>query len=237
MPILFQITPSSDSLSNAAGQLAQAVQQTPPPTELTVWDLTLKGGIIMIPIGILSLIAVYIFIERIMAISRAGRIDKNFMNNIKDFILSGKIDSAKAMCKSTNTPVARMIDKGISRIGRPLDDISASIENVAKLEIYKLETRMALLATIAGAAPMLGFLGTVLGMIKSLYDMSQQGENIILSTLAGGIYEAMVTTVGGLIVGIMAYVGYNLLVAQVEKVINKMEASAIEFLDLLNEPA
>lgn len=237
MSILFQITPSSDSLSNAAGQLAQAVQQTPPPTELTVWDLTLKGGIIMIPIGILSLIAVYIFIERIMAISRAGRIDKNFMNNIKDFILSGKIDSAKAMCKSTNTPVARMIDKGISRIGRPLDDISASIENVAKLEIYKLETRMALLATIAGAAPMLGFLGTVLGMIKSLYDMSQQGENIILSTLAGGIYEAMVTTVGGLIVGIMAYVGYNLLVAQVEKVINKMEASAIEFLDLLNEPA
>lgn len=158
------------------------------------------------------------------------------MNNIRDYIMSGKIDSAKELCRRTDTPVAHMIEKGVSRIGRPLDDISAAIENVAKLEIYKLENKLALLATISGAAPMLGFLGTVIGMIKSLYNMAGAGDNIVISTLAGGIYEAMVTTVGGLIVGIIAYVCYNLLVAQVEKVIHKMEARTIEFLDLLNEP-
>jgi biopolymer transport protein ExbB len=234
MGFLFQTAPVNDSVLNTAETLAS----TPPPQEpLSVLDMALKGGIIMIPLLVLSLIAIYIFIERWLAISKAGKEDKNFMNNIRDYILNGKIDSAKALCKSTNTPVANMIEKGVSRIGRPLDDISAAIENVAKLEIYKLENKLALLATISGAAPMLGFLGTVVGMIKSLYNMAGAGDNIVISTLAGGIYEAMVTTVGGLIVGIMAYISYNLLVAQVDKVIHKMEARTIEFLDLLNEPA
>jgi biopolymer transport protein ExbB len=200
-------------------------------------DLVAAGGFIMAILGVLSIIAVYIFVERLIAISKAGKEDQNFMNNIKDFILSGKIDSAKALCKSNSTPIARMIDKGISRIGRPLDDISAAIENVAKLEIYNLEKKLALLATISGAAPMLGFLGTVVGMIRALIAMAESGDNIVISSLAGGIYEAMVTTVGGLIVGIIAYIGYNLLVSNVEKVIYKMEARSIEFLDLLNEPA
>lgn len=234
MGFLFQTAPVSDTILNTT----EALASTPPPQEpLSVLDMAMKGGIIMIPLLILSFIAIYIFIERLLAISRAGREDKNFMNNIRDYILNGKIDSAKALCKSTNTPVANMIEKGVSRIGRPLDDISAAIENVAKLEIYKLENKLALLATISGAAPMIGFLGTVVGMIKSLYNMAGAGDNIVISTLAGGIYEAMVTTVGGLIVGIMAYICYNLLVAQVDKVIHKMEARTIEFLDLLNEPA
>ena len=234
MGFLFQTAPVSDTILNTT----EALVSTPPPQEpLSVLDMAMKGGIIMIPLLILSFIAIYIFIERLLAISRAGREDKNFMNNIRDYILNGKIDSAKALCKSTNTPVANMIEKGVSRIGRPLDDISAAIENVAKLEIYKLENKLALLATISGAAPMIGFLGTVVGMIKSLYNMAGAGDNIVISTLAGGIYEAMVTTVGGLIVGIMAYICYNLLVAQVDKVIHKMEARTIEFLDLLNEPA
>jgi len=233
MGFLMQGTLGGDTAAN----MAQVLTETAPVQEpLSVLDMAMKGGWIMIPLLILSIIAVYIFIERIFAISKAGKEDKNFMNNIRDYIMSGKIDSAKELCRRTDTPVAHMIEKGVSRIGRPLDDISAAIENVAKLEIYKLENKLALLATISGAAPMLGFLGTVIGMIKSLYNMAGAGDNIVISTLAGGIYEAMVTTVGGLIVGIMAYVCYNLLVAQVEKVIHKMEARTIEFLDLLNEP-
>jgi len=233
MGFLMQGTLGGDTAAN----MAQVLTETAPVQEpLSVLDMAMKGGWIMIPLLILSIIAVYIFIERIFAISKAGKEDKNFMNNIRDYIMSGKIDSAKELCRRTDTPVAHMIEKGVSRIGRPLDDISAAIENVAKLEIYKLENKMALLATISGAAPMLGFLGTVIGMIKSLYNMAGAGDNIVISTLAGGIYEAMVTTVGGLIVGIVAYVCYNLLVAQVEKVIHKMEARTIEFLDLLNEP-
>lgn len=233
MGFLMQGTLGGDTAAN----MAQVLTETAPVQEpLSVLDMAMKGGWIMIPLLILSIIAVYIFIERIFAISKAGKEDKNFMNNIRDYIMSGKIDSAKELCRRTDTPVAHMIEKGVSRIGRPLDDISAAIENVAKLEIYKLENKLALLATISGAAPMLGFLGTVIGMIKSLYNMAGAGDNIVISTLAGGIYEAMVTTVGGLIVGIVAYVCYNLLVAQVEKVIHKMEARTIEFLDLLNEP-
>ncbi|HEY8365858.1 MAG TPA: MotA/TolQ/ExbB proton channel family protein, partial [Bacteroidia bacterium] len=190
-----------DSTSTAVNTLANQAATGPKP--LSVWDLTVQGGIIMIPLAIMSVIAVYIFVERLLAISRAGKIDKNFMNNIRDHIKHGKIDSAKAMCNTTNTPLARMIEKGISRIGRPLDDISAAIENVAKLEVSKLEAKMALLATISGAAPMLGFLGTVVGMIKSLYNMAESARlnsgTITVEALSGGIYEAMVTTVGGLV--------------------------------------
>ncbi|MBU2649956.1 MAG: MotA/TolQ/ExbB proton channel family protein [Bacteroidetes bacterium] len=209
------------------------------PTEITlsVYELVLKGGWIMAILGVLSIIAIYVFLERYFTISRASRENKNFMNNIRDFIHNGRIDSAVALCKSTDTPIARMIEKGLSRIGRPLNDITAAIENVGKLEISRLEKNVAGLATIAGAAPMLGFLGTVIGMIIAFYDMSMAGNNIDVALLSSGIYQAMVTTVGGLIVGILAYVCYNILVSRIEKVVYILEARSTEFMDLLNEPA
>jgi len=199
-------------------------------------ELAIKGGWVMIPIILLSVIAVYIFSERYFIIIRAARENLDFMNRIRDYIHDDKIESALALCQSTNSPVARMIEKGIQRIGRPLNDIIAAIENVGKLEIYKLEKGLPTLATVAGAAPMLGFLGTVMGMIKAFYDMSKAGSNIDVSLLSDGIYTAMVTTVAGLIVGILAYFAYNILVAKVEKVVFKLEANTSEFMDLLNEP-
>jgi biopolymer transport protein ExbB len=203
---------------------------------LSLWDLTLKGGIIMIPIGILSVIAIYIFFDRFFAIRAAAKVDENFMNRIRDYIHDGKIDSAMALCQSMPNPVARMIEKGIHRIGRPLGDVNTAIENVGQLEIYKLEKSLPTLATVAGGAPMLGFLGTVTGMIRAFYDMAMAGNNLDIQILSKGIYEAMVTTVAGLVVGIMAYFAYNLLVANVEKVVNNLEATSVEFMDLLNEP-
>jgi biopolymer transport protein ExbB len=209
------------------------------PTELTltIYELVLKGGWIMAILGLLSVIAVYIFIERFFTINKASREDKHFMNNIRDFIKGGKVDSALALCKSNKSPIARMIEKGLMRIGRPLNDINAAIENVGKLEVSRLEKNVAGLATIAGAAPMLGFLGTVIGMIIAFYDMSMAGNNIDIALLSTGIYQAMITTVGGLIVGILAYVCYNILVAKVEKLVYLLEARSTEFMDLLNEPA
>ncbi len=200
-------------------------------------DIALKGGWVMLPIVLLSLIAVYIFFERWFAIKKASRVDQNFMNRIKDYIMDGKVDSARTLCQSTDNPVARMIEKGISRIGRPLNDVNAAIENVGKLEIYKLEIGLPTLATVAGGAPMIGFLGTVIGMVQAFHQMSTAGNNIDVSQLSGGIYTALITTVAGLIVGIIAYFAYNSLVARVDKVINNMEAGASEFIDLLNEPA
>jgi biopolymer transport protein ExbB len=203
---------------------------------LSYWDLTIKGGVIMIPIAILSVIAIYIFFERYFAIRAAAKVDENFMNRIKDYIHDGKIDSAMALCQSMPNPVARMIEKGIHRIGRPLGDVNTAIENVGQLEIYKLEKGLPTLATVAGGAPMLGFLGTVTGMIRAFYDMSMAGNNLDIQLLSNGIYEAMVTTVAGLVVGILAYFAYNMLVASVEKVVNNLEATSVEFMDLLNEP-
>ena len=203
----------------------------------SIYELVLKGGWIMAILGVLSIIAVYIFIERFFTINKASREDKHFMNNIRDFIKGGRIESALGLCKSNNTPIARMIEKGLKRIGRPLNDINAAIENVGKLEVSRLEKNVAGLATIAGAAPMLGFLGTVIGMIIAFYDMSMAGNNIDIALLSTGIYQAMITTVGGLIVGIVAYVCYNILVAKVEKLVYLLEARSTEFMDLLNEPA
>jgi biopolymer transport protein ExbB len=224
--ILLQINVSED-ISNPAltGEL-----------KLSFWEMALKGGWIMIPIVILSIVAVYIFFERFLAIKKASQTDINFMNKIKDYIHDDKIDSAMALCQSTDTPVARMIEKGLQRIGRPLNDINAAIENVGNLEIAKLETNLPTLATVSGAAPMIGFLGTVMGMIQAFYSMSMAGNNIDVSRLADGIYTAMVTTVAGLIVGILAYLAYNILVAKVEKVVFQLEANTSEFMDLLNEP-
>ncbi len=221
-----------EELTDSLAQFQEPVQET-----LSVWSLALKGGLVMIPLAILSVVAIYIFIERYFAISRASNEETNFMNNIRDFIHNGRIDSAKSLCRNNQSPIARMIAKGIVRIGRPLNDITAAIENVGKLEIAKLEKNIAVLATVAGAAPMLGFLGTVIGMVRAFYNMSMAGPNIDIALLAGGIYEAMVTTITGLTVGIIAYICYNILVARIEKVVFMLEARATEFMDLLHEPA
>ncbi|MFO7852850.1 MAG: MotA/TolQ/ExbB proton channel family protein [Bacteroidota bacterium] len=223
-------------LLNIALQESELILEESEQVTLTFWELVLKGGPVMIFIFLLSLIAIYIFIERFYVIDRAGHEDMNFMNRIKDYIYDSKIDAALALCKSSKSPASRMVEKGITRIGRPLNDVNTAIENVGKLEVYKLEKGLATLATVAGAAPMLGFLGTVIGMIKAFYDMAGAGNNIDVSLLSSGIYTALVTTVAGLIVGILAYFAYNTLVSKVEKVIFRLEATSTEFMDILNEP-
>lgn len=213
-----------------------AIAQKAAPEKLTLLDMTIKGGWVMIPIILLSFVAAYIFIERYMVIKKASQEDTNFMNRIKDYIHDGKLDSAVALCRATNSPSARMVEKGISRLGRPLQDISTAVENVGKLEISKLEKGFPTLATITGAEPMLGFLGTVIGMVQSFYAMSSAGNNIEVSLLSNGIYTALITTVAGLIVGILGYFAYNSLVVRVERVVFNLEATLTEFLDILNEP-
>ena len=209
----------------------------PTEAEINVIDLAFKGGWIMVVLLLLSLMAGYIFIQRLLVIRRAGKEDQNFMNRITDYIHEGKVDSALNLCRSTNTPSARMIEKGISRLGRPMNDVLVAIENVGNLEIAKLEKGFPLIATTAAGAPMLGFLGTVTGMVRAFFDMANAGTNVDVSLLSGGIYEALVTTVGGLVVGIITLFAYNYLVSQVDNVVNKMEARTMEFMDLLNEPA
>lgn len=223
---------------NASGEsetgIAEKVTET---TEtMSVWDLVLAGEwYIMIPLGILSIFAVYIFVERFMAIQKATKGEKTLMPQIKGYIQEGKLDAARNLCSTQTSPIARMIDKGISKIGKPLKDISAAVENVGRLEIGRLEKRLSVLATIAGAAPMIGFLGTTIGMVRAFNKMAQY-STIELSKIAPEIMQAMVTTVGGLIVGIIAFITYNYLVAKVEKVIHKMEGTAMDFVDLLDEP-
>lgn len=204
---------------------------------LSVIDLVMKGGWIMGLLGLLSLMTIYIFIGRYLAITRSSREDKNFMNMIRDNIHDGKIETASELCKREDTPIARMILKGLSRIGKPLNDINAAIENVGNLEVARLEKNIAAISTVASTAPMLGFLGTVIGMIIAFYDMSMAGGNIDIQLLSSGIYQAMITTVGGLIVGILAYVMYNVLVAKIENLVFLLEARASDFMDVLNEPA
>ena len=204
---------------------------------LSLWELAKEGGWIMIVLAIFSIIAVYIFSERFITINKASKRDDNFINLIRNFMIEGKLNEAKELCKQTNTPISRMIEKGISRIGKPLNDIQTAIENVGNLEVSKLEKGVALIGMISGAAPMLGFLGTVTGMIRAFYDMSMAGNNIDIELLSAGIYEAMVTTVGGLFVGILAYIFYNIIVAKIDKVVNLLESKSVEFMDVLNEPA
>ena len=227
---------------NLSSILIQAtnVAITSPEAEeirLSLWELAKEGGWIMIILAIFSIIAVYIFSERFITINKASKRDDNFMNLIRNFMIEGKLDEAKDLCKQTDTPISRMIEKGISRIGKPLNDIQTAIENVGNLEVSKLEKGVALIGMISGAAPMLGFLGTVTGMVKAFFDMSTAGNNIDIQLLSGGIYEAMVTTVGGLIVGIIANFLYSILVGQINKVIFMLEARTMEFMDLLHEPA
>lgn len=205
--------------------------------QMNVLDVALNGGYMMIPILILSVIAIYILVERYLTIKKAREHDPLFMKRIKDMVLEGNIKGAQSLCEATNTPIARMLDKGLSRIGKPLEDVQVAVQNVGNLEVSKLEKSMPILATISGAAPMIGFLGTVTGMIKTFYTLSQNADGIQVGSLSGGIYEAMVTTVGGLIVGIIAYISYNSLTAMIDKVIYRMESTSLEFLDILHEPA
>lgn len=207
---------------------------------LSIYKLIMDGGlggqIIIAILFVLLAVALYIYFERIFAIKAASKVDKNFMNQIKDYVSNGKLESANALCNSKNTPTARLISKGISRIGKPLEDINTAIETTGKLEIYELEKNVSVLATVAGAAPMIGFLGTVIGMIVAIHEIANAGGQIDIKMLSDGLYTAMTTTVAGLIVGIIAYITYNHLVVRTNKVVYQMEAKSVEFLDLLNEP-
>ena len=232
MTLLFQLLQISVTDSTAvADNTGEATEMT-----LSFLDMAIKGGWIMIPIMGLMAYALYIFFERYLTIRDAVKEDEAFMDSIKANIQEGKLEEAKVLCANTNGPLARMIEKGLSRIGKPLNDINVAIENVGKQEIAKLENGLATLATVAGGAPMIGFLGTVMGMIRAFYDMASAGNNIDVSLLSSGIYTAMVTTVAGLMVGILAYFAYNFLVARVNSVVNMLETRSTEFMDILNEP-
>lgn len=236
--ILLQITTPGTLVADTLNQAIAALpKQQPTEITLSIWDLAIKGGPVMIPIVLLSIVAIYIFVERYIVISKASKEDANFMNNIRDFMMNGRLDSALSLCKNNSSPIARMIEKGLQRLGKPLGDIHTAIENVGNLEVAKLEKNVSVVATVSGAAPMLGFLGTVTGMVQAFYDMSMAGNNIDIQLLSSGIYQAMVTTVAGLIVGILAYLCYNILIAKVQKVVFMLEARALEFMDLLHEPA
>ena len=204
--------------------------------KMGLWELFNKGGWLMWVLLLLGGFTIFIFVERFLAIRKASMLDMHFMNRIRDYIYDGKIDSAVNLCKKTDTPIARMVEKGIERLGRPMNDVQTAIENVANLEVSKLENGLPFLATIAGGAPMIGFLGTVMGMVQTFMDMSAAGGTVDMALLSGCMYIAMVTTVGGLIVGIPAYFGYNYLVARIEKVVFRMEANSIAFMDILNQP-
>jgi len=217
--------------------LTEAAAEPQGEKMLSLMELAQEGGVVMIIIAILLIIALYIFVERFLAIKRASKEDEHFMSNVKQAILGSQLDQAKSLCKEQSGPIVRMIEKGINRIGKPLRDIGTAIENVGKLEINKMESNLATLATIAGAAPMLGFLGTVIGMIKAFHQMAIGGNDVQIAQLSEGIMQAMVTTAAGLVIGIVAYVGYNILVTRVEKVVHQMEATTIEFMDILQEPA
>lgn len=215
-------------------QVAEAAENA--AGRMSLWELFNNGGWLMWVLLLLGGATIFIFVERFLAIRKASVMDMNFMNRIRDYISDGKIKSAVDLCRKTDTPIARMVEKGIERLGRPMADVQNAIENVANLEVSKLENGLPFLATIAGGAPMIGFLGTVLGMVRTFMDMSAAGGTVDMALLSGGMYVAMVTTVGGLIVGIPAYFGYNYLVARIEKLVFRMEANSIAFMDILNQP-
>ena len=212
---------------------AEAVEAVPVQEELSfsLISMAAKGGWLMLVLLALSIIAIYLFGKKWWAIRQAGKIDRNFIKDVDNYLAEGKVRSARALCRRSDTPVARMIEKGVERIDKPLADIRIAVENVANVEVAKLERGLPALATIAGGAPMIGFLGTVMGMVQAFFNMAQAGNNIDITLLSGGIYTAMITTVGGLIVGILAYFGYNFLTAKITGLVSKMEAASIEFLD------
>lgn len=233
MSVLLQI--ATDTVASAMPNLSASESMA--SESLTLLSLATKGGWVMLILLLLSIIACYLFVERLLLIKKSAKIDPHFTNRIRDYIQEGKISSALTLCETQSTPGARMIHKGIQRLGRPMQDISAAIENVGNIEIAKLERHLPFLATIAAGAPMIGFLGTVTGMIRAFYDMANAGTNVDVTLLSAGIYEALVTTVGGLIVGIIALFAYNYLVGLVDHVVTKSESQALEFMDMINEPA
>ncbi|MGQ0829267.1 MAG: MotA/TolQ/ExbB proton channel family protein [Bacteroidota bacterium] len=241
--ILLQIVSSTvaatnqvaDTTQNAAMQAAQMPLPVPAQDTLSLLDLIVKGGVIMIPMGILSILTLYFFFERFMAINKASKLDTNFMNHIKDYIHNGNMDAAKALCRSTSAPAARMIEKGVSRIGKPIKEIEESMESVGKLEINRLEKNLSVLSLIGRIAPILGFIGTIIGVIKIFYDISLT-DNISIGVISGGLYQKMITSASGLAIGLVAFIGYYILNTMLDKTINKMETSSVEFIDLLHTP-
>ena len=240
--MLFQIQTNIDTMLTTVQQdtvpAVDAVAEAVSENSIQLFEMAKSGGWIMIVLALLLAFAIYLFIERLVVLFKATKEDKTFMNRIRDYIKEGKIDSAIKLCKKVDTPSAHMIEKGITRIGRPMQDVQVAIENVGNLEVSKLEKGLVLMATIAAGAPMLGFLGTVLGMIQTFYNMAQNAGGVIeIASLSDGMYQAMVTTVGGLIVGILAMFAYNLLVSRIDRVVRQLESRTMEFMDLLNEPA
>ena len=234
--MLFQIQTNLDTMMTAIQDTAVVVEQ-PVEESINLYTMAQYGGWIMIVLAILLAFALYLFIERLVVLTKATKEDKTFMNRIRDYIKDGNMDSAIKLCQRTDTPSARMVEKGISRIGRPMQDVQVAIENVGNLEVSKLEKGLVLIATIAAGAPMLGFLGTVLGMVQTFFNMAQNASGVIeIATLSEGMYQAMVTTVGGLIVGILAMFAYNFLVSRIDRVVRQLESRTMEFMDLLNEP-
>lgn len=230
--ILLDASSAAEAASSAAASAAATAQNS-----ISLWDLCLKGGVLMIPIALLLLISIYFFIERWIVIARANRHDSSFMHRIKDYIHEGEIESAQNLCRQTNTPYARLIAKGISRIGRPTNDVLAAIENTGNIEVSRLSKGLPWLATTAAGAPMLGFLGTVIGMVQAFYQIASSGSSADIAQFSNGIYTALVTTVAGLIVGVIALFAYNILVAKINSVMTSLEGKTMEFMDLLNEPA
>ena len=227
----------TDTLNQLASNVNSAISSADKNGDgsLSLGELLAMGGWLMYPLIGLLLLAIFFFVERLIAIRKAGTIDQNFMNHIRDHIVNGNLSAARSFAKNTNNPVARIIDKGIQRIGKPIDIIEDSMENVGKLELYNLERNLSVLSLVYGIAPMLGFLGTIIGMLQLFYDISATGE-FTAASIAGGIYTKMITSAAGLIIGMLAYIGYNFLNSQIAKVTNKMEASAAEFMDILQEP-
>jgi biopolymer transport protein ExbB len=226
MGILLQVV-------DTATKAANVVQGS--DKSISLFELLQHGGWIMYPLYLLFAVAIFVFFERLIAIRNASRIDPNFMNIIRDNIMTGNISAARALAKNTNNPVARIIDKGLQRVGKPIDSIEKSMENVGKLEMYKMEKNLSILSLIAGIAPMFGFLGTIIGMVQLFYSIASTGE-LTLNGIAGGIYTKMITSATGLIIGLIAYVGHNYLTTQIDKTAYKMEAASAEFLDILQEP-
>ncbi|NVN95887.1 MAG: MotA/TolQ/ExbB proton channel family protein [Bacteroidetes bacterium] len=237
--IILQITQTAvtvaDTINHVANQVVNQPITQPKEEAISIMNLVVKGGWIMIPIVILSLITVYVFIERYIAIKKSSRGEINFMDNIRDFIVNDRLDAALSLCKSTNSPTARMTEKGLQRLGRPLNEIGESIEIVGKFEVYKLEKNLAILAIVAGIAPMFGFIGTIIGVIKIFHDISLAGD-VSISSVSSGLYTKMVSSASGLIVGIVAFICYHWLNIMIEKIVQKMEYNAMNFIDFLQEP-
>lgn len=239
--VLLQVISSGAEVANQIADTTAvgangATLITPKQDTLSLLDLIMKGGLIMIPMGVLSIITIYYFFERFMTIKNASKLDANFMNNIKDLIHNGNIEGAKALCKNTSSPAARMIEKGVARIGKPIKQIEESMESIGKLEINRLEKNLSVLMLVGRIGPILGFVGTIAGVIKIFYDISLT-DNISIGVISSGLYQKMITSATGLVIGLLAFIGYFILNAMLDKIINKMETASVEFLDILQEPS